>query len=540
MRAQFVWFATAVCLANVACKQDASRSEDAPIVAAASLTHTATVSPGDPARIVVRDVLAMSALELDEAEELDLAFSAADRVGFIHDESPSDPCVGLDLRRLASVAQRVRSLRVSGCQVAVEVGLDAFGEQLDALHLADLVLDDGLVKAIAALPHVRMLTLTRMTATEASLRPLSHLPIEALALNELQLDSAIGQLLDAWPRSLTRVSLSGNWAGYKTMQVLAKASALQSLALVDTRAGNFSLSQLKGLHELREVDLVGSLYTDLTPVYFRELPIQRFRCDCPGLGDGGLRAMRSLVGLRVLELPQSRTTSPGLVSLERLRDLETFVAEGLDPSGPGLVSLAKIGALRRVELSGRLDDPKLTNLERLTQLRHLRLHYDNLDDRAMPQLKALTNLETLDLGHTRVSDDGLVALASISRLRALKLHHTRITHHGLAHIAHLRDLEELELDNTDLVDGGVAYLRELHALRVLRLDNTLITDAALPHLMDLHHLEELNLANTVVSEAGVAALHTMPALEVLGLRGTRVEDAVTSPEREPVPPHHSP
>ena len=489
--------------------------------AAGAAPEAQTPWPADPRQVTVHDAGDLARVDLAVVEHLDLALSGPDRVGFIDEGSPENGCVGLDLVALAGRTPNLVSLRVSGCVGAVQSGLGAFASRLTQLELADMRIDGVIVGRLAQLQHLKQLSLRRVSAGSEPLTPLRKLDLEAVRLSELPKDSEISLILDLWPRKLRSVVLEGNWAGHKAMLTLAKADALERLELRDTRIGNFSLNQIKPLDKLREVVFSGSTFNDNSPLYFRELPLDTFECDCPRMGDVALRSLRHSKGIRNLQLRGTQITGEGLEAIEDLTHLETLVLTGIDIGPKGFEALAKFPELRRLQLSGELERPRMEKLSLLTKLEALVLDYPTLDDRAMPELSALTELRTLDLSSTRVSDDGLAALAPLTKLESLHLHHTRVTNRGLAELSTLTSLRVLELDHTDVVDAGIEHLTPLVNLQELRLDHTLVTDAAIEHLAKLQGLIRLNLSHTVVTADGIAPLRALPKLDTLGLDGIR-------------------
>jgi len=512
-----------------------------PVEATVSPAPRTLVSRPETARerLVVHTASELSEADLGAVMHLDLALSAVDGVGFVSEQESADACNGLDLVALATAVPHLRTLRISGCQTAVNAGLGAFSATITSLHLADLTIDALTIAQLSQLRQLRALELTRVERDEHPLRALAQLDLHTLVLTDLKRDSALAELFELWPRSLRSVTLSGAWAGHKAMLALSKAVSVERLELRETRVGNFSLNQVKALPNLRDLSLAGATFNDNSPLYVRDLPISTFHCDCPRLGDAGLRSLRHSEGVRHLDLRQSQVTGAGLLALETLHDLESLVLEGRDIAGDGLAALRTHRKLTRLEVSGTTTDPSLTGLRDLVSLTDLRLGYEKLDDRIAAELVELVDLRSLDLSGTEVSDQTLAAISHLTQLRTLKLHHTRITHRGLAHLAPLHHLEVLELDHTDLLDLGTDVLGNLSNLRVLRLDHTLITDATVHHLRALQRLERLNLSNTVVSSAGVAELIELPALEVLGLQDTRVDLRGSAETEVPAaPPTH--
>ncbi len=481
-------------------------------------------APIDPRDVTVHHTSDLAGVDPAQLLRLDLALSEVDQVGHMQAEGPSTACADLDLVRLATAAPNLESLRISGCPEAVRAGLGAFGPSLVKLELADLELDEVILGRLSQLPGLRALTLRRVKVQTDAFQVLRRLDLHEITLAELERDSELSLMLDLWPRRLQEVSLVGSWAGHKAMLTLSKAEALRRLELRDTRIGNFSLNQIKPLSKLEEVVYAGPTFNDMSPLYFRDLPVQSFVCECPSLGDGGLRQLRHTKGLRALELRGTRVTGPGLANLEDLPGLERLVLD-VDPGPQGFEALGTLTRLTHFELGGEIADPTMDGLGLLTSLEELVLRVPTLDDRAAPQLGKLQKLRVLDLGRTRISDVGLASLAELTKLEVLRLHHTQVTNRGLEHLAGMKSLRVLELDHTDVVDAGVAHLSSLQNLQELRLDATLVTDAGLDHLAALQNLRRLNLAHTVVTEAGVAKLAKLPNLELLGLAGTRARES---------------
>lgn len=475
----------------------------------------------DPTHLVIHHADQLDDVDLSEVRILDLAMSPADQVGYLDQIDPQTVCTRLDLVKLATKTPALVRLRISGCQGAVHAGLGAMGGTLRSLELADLVLDGVTIGNLARLTGLHTLTLTRVDAGPDPLAPLRAVPLRRLVFRDLQRDSQLTTMMDLWPRSLTHVELDGEWASHKAMITLSRAEALEVLELHNTKVGNFSLNQIKGLMQLREVIFEGSTFNDKSPLYFKDLPVERFSCTCRRLGDYGLRSLRHSDGIRHLELRETDITGAGLEILGELAHLESLVLLDRDIGEEGLGHLAALSKLKLLELSGPIEDPGLAGLSGLVGLETLRLSHPELDDRVASQLQALTRLRWLDLSGTQISDEGLLAMASMTGLRTLHLDRTRVTNRGLAHLAGLSELEELSLQSTDVVDEGVVHLAGLGKLHTLRLDRTLITDAAIDTLVKLQGLRRLNLAHTVVTGQGVARLRSLPELEVLELAGIR-------------------
>lgn len=531
---------------------------DAPIT-----TPSAEPEPSPPrvqqrAALVIADVTTLAQTDLAQVEELDLAFSELDaqerplplpdpppEVAPVVIEPPAgtttggavDPaaqvrvhprCEGLDLHDVAERAPRLRSLRLSGCQAAVHAGLSAFGPRLRELELVDISLDAVSIARLSQLHGLDTLILTRVHTEPDALKPLGRkISPQTIILRELNPGSPVAELFGILP-DVRHVRLEGGWPTHDTMILVGKAKKLESLALIDTAIGNYSIHQIKPLDHLHRLEWAGVGFNDSTPLFLKELPLDELYCDCSKLGDKGLHYLALLEGLRVLELERTQISSAGLVELVENAKLERVVIRDRGIDGEAFAALAQLPALHTLILTrGTLDDPLAPHLGELVNLRELELDLEGLDDRAAPQLATLVRLERLDLGGAAISDEGLEHVAPLVALRELELHHTRVTKLG-PHLAGMQALERLELDHTDLVDEGVARLVGLASLRDLRVDHTLITDAALASIAQIITLERLSLAGTVVSDAGIGQLEALPNLKAIDLRDTRVSGAPRS------------
>lgn len=496
---------------------DASPSSEPTSEASVVVRH----APADPTRVRVHHANALAELDLSETKTLDLALSDSDRVGQLAADDAGTVCDALDLLRLSQRTPKLETLRISGCPAGVRAGLGSFGARLKNLELVDLALDGVTIGAISQLSALESLTLVRVTTGTDPTRPLRQLPLRTLVLRNLDKDSELARMLDLWPRTLASVVLEGDWAGHDAMLTLSRAEALEELELRGTRIGNFSLNQIKGLEKLRRVVLDGSTFNDNSPLYFRELPVTDFTCNCSRFGDGGLRSLRHSAGVVHVELRETSVTGEGLEALAKLDSLESLVLSHRDIGSTGFSALSEHPRLHTLDLSGTVEDPRLRGIGALVGLQHLRLRHPNLDDRCTSELAQLAALQSLDLSNTQVSDEGLVNLGKLTELRDLRLSRTRVTRSGIGQLAPLAKLQTLHLDHTDVVDEGVAALAGLSELEELRLDHTLVTDAVIPTLLTMKKLKRLSLAHTVVTRAGVAKLEALEDLDAIDIEGIR-------------------
>lgn len=509
-------------LASCRCGDDSDA--DAPV--AVPDVSDVEASPVDepvatPTRLVISHGSELAAADLSRVVVLDLALAESDRIGRLAEIDAATVCDAIDLADAAQRAPALRELRISGCPMLL-YGIGGF-TRVESLALADTSLDALGVAQLAMLGALRRLTLTRVeTPEELSLEPLAAIALQHVALADLPRETPLGDALDLWPDSLTSIELAGAWAAHDAMTQVGKARALERLELRDTRVGNFSLNQIKPLSRIRELVWRGDTFNDNSPLYFRDLAVTHFTCDCPRFGDGGLHTLRHNESIETLVLERSAVTGPGLAALERLPALRELVLRDRELGGAGFAALVPITTLRRLDLSGTATPGGLEGIGALRQLEQLRLGYREVDDRVAAELGQLTNLQDLDVSRTRISDAGLVHFGSLTNLRTLLLSRTRITNRGLAALVNAAGLRHLHVDHTDLVDAGVVHIGKLTALETLRIDHTLVTDVAVESLMGLAELQRLDVSDTVISAQGLARLATLPKLVAL-TSGTTAE-----------------
>ncbi len=511
-------------LVGAACRGDAPDAEQASPARAPSAPDPVVLAPStDPSgALVVHHGAQLSTVDLSQTQALDLAVSESDQVGVLGELDAATTCDDIDLLALAERAPALTRLRISGCPSSIHAGLSAFGSRLKELTLAELELDAVTIGNLSQLTGLQSLTLRRVTMGTDSLKPLRDVPLTTVVLQDLAKDSDLSMMLDLWPKTLQHVTLEGEWAGHNAMLTLARADALETLQLRGTRIANFSLNQIKGLEHLRELTLEGGSFNDNTPILFRDLPIERFVCTCRRFGDTGIKSLRHSANIRHLELRETQVTGEGLEAIGKLDELEELVLLDRDIGAAGFSNLAVLPKLRRLALSGPIEDPKLTKLGLLVHLQELDLDMPDIVDGAAEEIAKLTSLTSLNLADTQLSDVGLARFSTLTQLQELYLDGTRVTRDGLTSVAALAQLRVLSLDRTDVVDAGIEALAGHPALEELRLDGTLVTDKTVETLLSMPQLRRVSLARTVVSHAGVGRLREHPqavALNIDDIRG---------------------
>lgn len=124
----------------------------------------------------------------------------------------------------------------------------------------------------------------------------------------------------------------------------------------------------------------------------------------------------------------------GLRTACELATLRFLDCEGIDVTDLGLRSVSYVPQLQGlyVENSPSVTDRGVAEIEKLSQLRQLRLARVSLTDEGLAPLLRLRQLETLDLQGTRVTDQGLLRLAELPRLKSLVVTGAPVTPAGIA------------------------------------------------------------------------------------------------------------
>ena len=203
-------------------------------------------------------------------------------------------------------------------------------------------------------------------------------------------------------------------------------------------------------------------------------------------------ALGSLAKLERLELAWNELTGPLPTSLDRLSNLRSLRLGGNELTGRVPDGLGNLTDLEQLELGwNELTGPIPASLGRLSNLRSLRLGGNELTGRVPDGLGNLTNLERLELGWNELTGripDGLGNLAN---------------------------LEELNLGRNGLTGPTPSWLGRLSNLESLNLSGNWGLSGSLPAALELPHLEELDIFVTQTC-APVAWRDRLPTIEFMG------------------------
>lgn len=338
---------------------------------------------------------------------------------------------------------------------------------------------DAEILAAVRIPHLRRLAVSGFGVTPEGVRRLTACTaLEELALENTKIDDAALADLASLPhlRSLNlRRSVNLTDAALETLTRFPK---LEQLYLHDNGFSADALAQLASLPNLRLLDLRG----------------------CPGVGAEVLNKLCRLPRLSDLRLRGYTIDDACMVAVANCRHLSAFTLEEAAVTGEGLARLADLP------------------LSSLTLYKCFSIREDDL-----AVLATLPSLTRLTLRDMPLRGDFLRHLSGASQLTELRLYQTMVGDNIAESLRNLKSLRRLDLSKTLIGDSGLAAAAELPALRELLLAETMVTDQGVSALSQLPELEVLDLSGNIgVSDRAIAALQAMPKLRAVFPDGTSI------------------
>jgi uncharacterized protein (TIGR02996 family) len=226
--------------------------------------------------------------------------------------------------------------------------------------------------------------------------------------------------------------------------------------------------------------------------------------------------------VKSIRLTQCWVTDIDLEYLTAFPEVEVLDLYETWITSAGLEHLAGLSNLRELTLAKSHIDTltPLTGLLRLTRLRAWSLQdreYRNcLTDEGTEGLERLVYLEDLDLAYASITDATLHRIARLTSLHRLQLIGGTFTDAGLEQLRGLRQLEELRLGFCrDLTNAGLHHLSVLTSLKVLSVGGPGISDAGLVHVHGMQGLECLEVFGTQMTAGGAQRLlEVLPGVSV--------------------------
>jgi internalin A len=239
-----------------------------------------------------------------------------------------------------------------------------------------------------------------------------------------------------------------------------------------------------------------------------------------------LDSVIQLARVEELDLAGVPISETGAGKIERLPELRSLRLDGSTISDGAFRHVGAVSGLENLYLgtAWKLTDEGLIHLRGLQRLRTLGLPRQ-ATDRSLETVGSLVQLERLFLGGARISDDGLGHLENLTRLQVFSLHGRDISSRGLEHLGRLVQLRELDLSDTKVTDDGLVRLRGLTALVSLNLQRTHVSGEGFVYLRDLPHLKFLLLSGTPVNDSGLVHVAAIRSFVSVSLSGTKITDA---------------
>jgi len=184
--------------------------------------------------------------------------------------------------------------------------------------------------------------------------------------------------------------------------------------------------------------------------------------------------------------------------------------------------IAKFNAMQPTEITDSVIT-QLTSLKEGTD-RITEINADNspLTKNAFGAIERLTNLRQLRLNRTQIDDEVCQKLGNMSSLEVLALADTRVSDVGVAALSGLQNLKYLELTRCTLSMNGFRAIGNLPSLKSIHIDSTNLNDAALDLVCNAKTLTELTLSRNAISDFGLMSLSKVEPLEYLEIGHTRI------------------
>jgi hypothetical protein len=138
------------------------------------------------------------------------------------------------------------------------------------------------------------------------------------------------------------------------------------VTLPGTNVTGVGLSLLKGLTQLRYLDLNGSKVTDAGLAYLKGMTkLSYLDLSNTRITDLGLEHLKGLTELETLKLGSIQISDYGLKHLKSLRKLKTLDLSGTQTGDDGMVYLVEMTQLQKLEVGFNVTDAAIKDLERV-------------------------------------------------------------------------------------------------------------------------------------------------------------------------------
>lgn len=144
--------------------------------------------------------------------------------------------------------------------------------------------------------------------------------------------------------SIVSVELAGSKPSEALLRKIANLDRLKVLLLAGTDIDSTTIQHLRGLHQLRYVDLTCNSLDDSGLTAFSQMRQLEFLClqhQSRQFTDEGLRHLSKLASLKELQFYDSDITDAGLVHLESLKELRVLWLSNSQVTDAGVAALQK-------------------------------------------------------------------------------------------------------------------------------------------------------------------------------------------------------
>jgi len=199
------------------------------------------------------------------------------------------------------------------------------------------------------------------------------------------------------------------------------------------KVGNDELKLLKGFTRLEALNLNYTSVTDAGLLHLNGLTNLRALFLTGDMTDAGLKHLSGLRNLVDICLSE-KVTADGFKVLLRYRKLRCVRLKVPKDAEAGLRLLKELPALRMLDFADNLTDSGLKLIGQITQLERLDIEScRQITNEGLKSLKKLINLRELHLS-SRIGDPGLVHLKNLEKLKKLVAFSSRITERGIARL----------------------------------------------------------------------------------------------------------
>ncbi len=358
--------------------------------------------------------------------------------------------------------------------------LDALTQIIPCCHgVQTLTLTGPTVKlandSLTALSDLRELVIKWASPSdlETTLPPLTHLQRLCLAYNDTLNDSALNSL--SLLKNVQELTIWGSphLNDRVVSNIALELTRLRSLSLPNCqKITSLGFAALTHLRQLQELNLEGTNIQDRDLTLLLKLDVKILNLSvCRGI-QFREAAVTSPSSLRTLNLISINLTAvnhfPSMTNLEvlNLSDNKELTSKDLT------TILGNTPHLNALDLTccEEIDDEASPALNRMTNLRHLRISKADFTDNGLFQLGELAQLRSLSLSSiTRIRDFGMIfLLRGLAHLKSLDLAALSITDRPIKVISLCSKLRSLSLCNCDVSSKALSDLSSLSNLQNLR------------------------------------------------------------------------